>query len=173
MRTDGDARAIATAATAQVRQMDPSVPVADVRAMNDVVASSVALPRTTLSVLGAFAVVALFLATLGIYGVVSYSVSRRVREIGVRIALGAQRRDVLLMVVRQALVPTMAGVVVGLFLAVGATRVLTSLLYGVSPTDPTILVGLSLLLALVALAASYIPGRRATRVDPVIALRPE
>jgi putative ABC transport system permease protein len=123
--------------------------------------------------LGIFAGVALVLAAVGLYGVMSYTVAQRTREIGLRMALGAQRGDVLRLVVGQGLRLVLVGVVVGLVASLILTRVMTSLLYGVSATDPATLVTISLVLIAVAVFASYIPARRATRVDPLIALRYE
>jgi ABC-type antimicrobial peptide transport system permease subunit len=121
----------------------------------------------------AFAGLAFVLGVVGIYGVISFFVGQRTREIGIRMALGAQRRDVLKMVVKEGLSLTLTGVAIGLIAALGLTRLLGSLLYGVSPTDPLALGSVAVLFALVALAACYIPARRAVRVDPVVALREE
>jgi putative ABC transport system permease protein len=123
--------------------------------------------------LAVFAAIAVVLTAIGVYGVVSYSAGQRTQEIGVRIALGAARLDVLRLVITQGIRLTAIGVVVGLFAAMSFARVLGSLLYGVKSTDPAILVAVPLLLASVALAASYIPARRASKVDPVVALRYE
>jgi putative ABC transport system permease protein len=123
--------------------------------------------------LGLFALLALVLAAVGIYGVVTYSCSQRVHEFGIRVALGAERRDLLQMVVRQGAKIALIGVCVGVGGALALTRFLSSLLYGVKPTDPLTLVGVSLILTAAALLASYIPARRATKVDPMVALRYE
>jgi ABC-type antimicrobial peptide transport system permease subunit len=123
--------------------------------------------------LGSFALLALLLSSMGIYGVVSYLVGQQTREIGIRIALGAQRGDVMRLVLGDGVKMALTGVAVGLAAAVGLTRLMTSVLFGVSATDPLTFGGVALLLALVALAAAYIPARRATRVDPLVALRYE
>jgi putative ABC transport system permease protein len=138
--------------------------------MDQVVEDSQSSPRFTLIVLGIFATVALALAAVGIYGVISYAVSQRTREIGIRIALGAKRGDVLRMVVGQGTAIALSGVV-GLGAAFALTRWMSSLLFGVSATDPVVFAGLSLVLAAVALFASYIPARRAMQVDPMVSLR--
>jgi ABC-type antimicrobial peptide transport system permease subunit len=124
-------------------------------------------------VLGSFGVLAIVLAAIGIYGVMSYVVVGRTREIGVRIALGAARRDVLLLIVRQGMTLAVLGLGIGLLIAFGVTQLLSKLLFGVSPVDPLTFVGVSLLLALVAALACYVPARRATKVDPLVALRYE
>ena len=123
--------------------------------------------------LGSFALLALLLSSMGIYGVVSYLVGQQTREIGIRIALGAQRSDVMRLVLGDGAKMALIGVGVGLAAAIGLTRLMTSVLYGVSATDPLTFGGVAVLLALVALAAAYIPARRATRVDPMVALRYE
>jgi ABC-type antimicrobial peptide transport system permease subunit len=129
--------------------------------------------RFALVLLAGFAVLALLLTTVGVYGVVSYSVSRRTYEIGIRMALGAARQDVFKLVIGQGLAPTMIGVVVGLIGAFALTRLMSSLLFAVTATDPVTLVGVSLLLTGAALLACYIPARRATKIDPMVALRYE
>jgi len=141
--------------------------------MDEVIARSTAERRFALQILGFFAGVALLLAAIGIYGVMAYTFSRRTGEIGLRMALGAQRGDVLRPVVGQGIALAIAGAVVGTAAALGVTRFLSTLLFGVKPTDPLTFAVVAVVLTLVALAASYIPARRATRVDPMVALRYE
>jgi ABC-type antimicrobial peptide transport system permease subunit len=149
------------------------MPVFDVKTLTDHMGIALMLARVAATLLGGFGLIALGLAAVGIYGVMSYSVAARTREIGIRMALGAQARDVLSLVVRQGMVLAMVGVVIGLVIALVLTRVMVGLLYGVSATDPVTFAVISLVLSGVALAACFIPARRATRVDPMIALRYE
>jgi ABC-type antimicrobial peptide transport system permease subunit len=141
--------------------------------MDDVVSSSVAQKRLLVQVIGLFAIVALVLAAVGIYGVIAYMVTQRTQEIGIRMALGAQRGRVLRMIVGEAMALTAIGVAVGIAGALTLTRLMKDLLFHVAPRDPLTLVTVTATLVLVAFAASYLPGRRATRVDPAIALRAE
>jgi putative ABC transport system permease protein len=141
--------------------------------MEEIISDSLAARRFAMTLLGAFATVALLLASLGIYGVISHIVGQRTHEIGIRMALGAQRQDVLRLVVGQGIALTVAGIWLGMVGALGLTRFLANLLYGVRPTDPLTFMAVSVLLAGIALLASYIPARRATKVDPVVALRYE
>jgi putative ABC transport system permease protein len=141
--------------------------------MSEIVSRTEARPLFQTRLLGIFSGMALLLAAVGIYGVLAYTVSQRTREIGIRMALGAEVKDVLLMVQRRTLALTFAGVVTGTIGALGTTRILNSYLFDVSPADPAILGGVAALLVLVALAAAWIPARRAGRVDPVVALRYE
>lgn len=157
----------------QLRTMDSSLPMDDVRTMEQRLAASVAEPRLYMLLLSVFAVAALLLAAIGIYGVMACSVRTRVNEIGIRRALGAEAGDVLRMVVGKAMSLALGGLVLGLLAAFALTRVLEGLLYGVSATDPLTFAGVALLLAAVALLASFIPARRAARVDPMLALRDE
>jgi ABC-type antimicrobial peptide transport system permease subunit len=150
--------------------MDASVPVANVRSMNEVVAASLATPRLTGFLLGAFAAIALALAAVGIYGLLAYLVSQRTQEIGLRLALGADRSQVLGMVMRQGLSLAAAGIVIGVMGAFALTRMMQSLLYEVRPNDPFTFVAVPAVLLLVALAASFLPARRATKVSPTTAL---
>ena len=171
IRTTARPGEIASLLRATVGELDPTVPVSDVAAMDDVVASSMARPRFAMALLSAFAAIALLLGTIGIYGVIAYAVSQRTREIGVRMALGATPTDALWMVIRRGAALTAAGVTLGTLAALGATRLLAGLLYGVSPTDPATFATVVLVSGIVAIMACYIPARRATRVDPTVALR--
>jgi putative ABC transport system permease protein len=153
--------------------MDRDLPIADVRPMDNIAAAAVSGPRLALLLVGIFAVLALVLATVGIYGVISYSVTQRVHEIGVRVALGAQLGDVLRLVVGQGMKLAAAGVALGLLASLALHSVMKSLLYGVSATDPLTFAAVSLVLMMVAAVACYIPAHRAAGVDPVVALRYE
>jgi putative ABC transport system permease protein len=143
------------------------------RTMDQLIARRVVRPRFNMLLLGIFAAVALALAAIGIYGVVSYSVANRTREMGIRMALGAGQRDILGTVFRQGMALSSLGIAIGLVGAFGLTRVLSSMLYGVAPTDVGTFGGVAVLLALIAALACYVPARRATRVDPIIAVRAE
>src|SRR4030095_12802213 len=143
----------------------------DIETMNHIVSEAIARQRFSMLLLGIFAALALVLASVGIYGVMSYSVAQRTHEIGLRMALGARRADVLQMTVKQGLKLVSLGMVLGLIVAFLLTRVLASLLFGISATDPITFIGISLVLLAVAILASYIPALRATKIDPIIALR--
>jgi ABC-type antimicrobial peptide transport system permease subunit len=149
------------------------LPVAHIRSMEQVRGESTSRTDFNMTLLVIFASVALLLAAIGIYGLMAYSVQQRTHEIGIRMALGASAHDVLKLVVRQGMALALAGVFIGVAAAVGLTRLLASLLYGVSPRDPIVMTSVPLLLIAVALAATYIPARRASRVDPVVSLRYE
>jgi predicted permease len=157
----------------QVKAMDPDLPIINVRTMTEVVSRSVWQPRLYAILFGVFAAVALALASIGIYGVMAYSVSERSREMGIRMALGAQPRDVLKLVVAQGMTLTLIGAGVGLGAALALTRLMQTLLFEVSATDPLTFAVLAALLSVVALLACYLPARRATKVDPMVALRCE
>jgi putative ABC transport system permease protein len=173
IRTDGRPENLIAAVRDQVRELDPDLPVTRIMPMTEVVARSVWQPRLYTALFGVFAAVALILATVGIYGVMSYSVTQRTREIGLRMALGAQRQDVLKLVVGRGIILASIGVGVGLAAAVGLTRLMTSLLFGVTATDPFTFAAVSVLLTGVALGACFVPARRAAKVDPMVALRYE
>jgi putative ABC transport system permease protein len=157
----------------QVYSVDPTVPVSNVRTLDEVVSRSISQPRFYMLLLGVFAVLALTLAAIGIFGVLSYAVSQRTREIGIRMALGAQGRTVVGLVVRQAMTLVAIGLAAGTIAARFLSQTLTKMLFGVGPTDPATFAAVAVLLAAVALLASYLPARRATRVDPIVALRAE
>jgi putative ABC transport system permease protein len=157
----------------EVSAIDPGLPVFAIRTAGEVVAKSLGRQRFALQIIGIFAVVALLLAAIGIYGVMAYSVSQRTHEFGIRIALGAQRRDILRMAVGEGMVLVVAGVIAGVAGSLLLTQFLRTLLYSVTPTDPLTFVTIPALLAAVALAACLVPAQRATRVDPLVALREE
>jgi len=156
---------------ATVAALDRELPVAAVSTMDEIVADSISGRRFSMILLAALGASAMMLASIGIYGVTAYSVAQRTAEFGVRMALGAQERSVIVLVMEQNLAWIAAGTAMGLLLASTFTRLMSSLLFGVSPYDPATFAAASVTLALVALAASYVPARRATRVDPMAALR--
>lgn len=173
IRSNAEQAALLAQVKSQLWTVDSQIPVTRVKSMTEVMAGSLAEQRFNMALLGLFAAVALTLAAVGIYGVMSYSVTQRTHEIGVRMALGANQKSVVALVMRQGLTLTATGVALGLAAAFGLTRVMSSLLFGVSATDPVTFAIISLLLAGVALAACFVPARRATNVDPMIALRYE
>ena len=170
-RVVGDPSAIAEIISAQVRAIDPNQPVAEVRAMEDFVSADLARPRFTTLLVGSFAAAALLLTAIGVYGVIAFGVAQRTREIGVRVALGAQHRDVLRLVMQRGVLLVGAGLAIGIPGTLATGRAAAGLLYGVSPRDPTTLLAVTLFLAAVGMLATYLPARRATRVDPMVALR--
>jgi predicted permease len=173
LRTETDPHTLAGAVRNVIQQMDKNQPVMDVATMDDVIATSIAPRRFNAMLLGVFALLALILAAVGIYGVVAYSCSQRTHEFGIRMALGAERRQVLWMVLAASARTALAGAAIGLVAAVGLTRLMSSMLYGISAHDPLTLAAVTFLLFLVALVGAYVPARRATRVDPSEALRYE
>src|SRR5262245_13123747 len=172
-RTTTEPESLAVAVQQAVWRQDPDAAVSNVATLETALGETVARPRFNASLFGLFAAVAMSLAAIGLFGVMSYTVTQSTREIGVRMALGAQSRDVLKLVVGRGLALTIAGVVIGLVGAWGVTRLMKKLLYGVTPTDPLTFIFVPFLLVSVALLASYVPARRATKVDPMIALRRE
>ncbi|HXU38902.1 MAG TPA: ABC transporter permease [Blastocatellia bacterium] len=173
LRTASDPKAMVAAIREALDSIDKDQPIYKVTTLEQMVANSTSQKRFSMFLLGVFAAVALLLAAVGIYGVMSYAVTQRTHEVGIRMALGAQQRDVLALVVRQGMLMAVIGVGIGLIGAFAATQVMASLLFGVGTHDPLTFAGISLLLGTVALIASFIPARRATRVDPMIALRYE
>ena len=173
VRTAKDPTRVVSAVTNAIHEVDASVPVLKVTTMDQFVADTLTQQRFNMLLLGAFAGLALVLAAVGIYSVLSYSVRRRVREIGIRMALGAQIGDVLRMIVVEGMKPTLIGLVIGLVGALALGRVVGSLIYGVSAKDPATYAAVSVLLAMVAFVASVIPAYRATRVEPVKTLHEE
>ena len=173
LQTKGDPASVAAAVRQAVWSVDKDQPISNIRTMDQVFAAAISQERFQALLLGLFAALALVLACVGLYGVISYAVAQRTHEIGVRMALGAQPVDVLRLVLRQGMGLTFAGLIVGIGVGLIATRVLSDMLYGVTPRDPLTFIGVPALLLLVAFLACYIPARRATRIDPLVALRYE
>ena len=173
VRAASDPQALASAMREAVSSLDRGETLSAVRSLDDVVQGSIAQPRFSAQLLGLFAVLALLLAAVGLYGLIAHSVSQRTQEIGIRLSLGAQRRDVLRLILGEGISLALAGSVIGLMAALGLTRLLASLLYTVTPTDPVTFAAVGVSLIGVALFACYIPARRATKVDPMVALRDE
>ena len=173
VKSTNDPRALTGSLTREVRAMDPELPVFSVKTMEEYISSSVAAPRFNTTLLSIFAAVALVLTIIGLYGVMSYSVAQRTNEIGIRMALGAQTRDVLGLIVKDGMKLVLLGLVLGISGALGLTRLLSTLLFGVTTRDPVTFVAIAALLSFVAILACYIPAWRATRVDPLEALRCE
>ena len=173
MRTRVPAAGLVEEVKKQVWSLDNQIPLSSIQSMDDLLAVSVAEQRFNMLLLGSFAVLALALAGVGIYGMVAYRINQRTQEIGVYIALGAQHRDVLRLVMNDGVKLGLQGIVLGLAGAIALTRFMVSLLFEVTPTDPATLFGVALLLAAVALLACYIPARRALSIHPMTALRRE
>ena len=173
VRAEADPQKVIALLRHELRQLDPNLPLSSARTLVERMSLPLLPARIVASALGGFGLVALLLAAIGIYGVMSYAVSKRAHEIGVRMALGAQAKDVLKLVMGQGIALTLIGVAIGLLAALGLTRWMKSVLFGVSATDPLTYAGVAALLTFVALLACYIPARRATKVDPMIALRCE
>jgi putative ABC transport system permease protein len=173
LRTAADPQLQTSALRSALAEIDPNQPLVNVRTMEDNIATTVAQPRFRTWLIGIFATVALVLAAVGVYGVMSYTVTQRTSEIGIRVTLGAQPEDVFKIVVGEGLRLALAGVGVGIVAALAMTRVLQSFLFGISAYDPPTFFAVALLLTIVAVAASFFPARRATLVDPMVALRYE
>ena len=173
VRTAGDPAALASAVRGEILKLDPEQPISDVRTMENVPSDSLMLRRASMLMLTVFASLALTLATVGIYGLTAYSVSRRTHEIGLRVALGASRSQILRLVVGRGLVTSVIGAAIGVGAALMLTRGLSGMLYGVTATDPMVFAGVPLLLIAVSAVASYVPARKATKIDPLVALRYE
>lgn len=173
LRTEPRPESLAQPLRQQVQAVDPNLPIFGVQSLEDIVSDSLGQRRFAMQMLGLFGLVALLLAAIGIYGVMSYTVTQRTHEIGIRLALGAQARDVLKMVVRQGLTLAVIGVVIGLAGSFALTRLMSNLLFGVRATDPLTFALIAILLTIVALLACYLPARRATKVDPLVVLRYE
>ena len=173
VRTQGDPLTLATAVRNAVWEEDANQPVSIIGTMSDVLDAELANRDTQLTLIGGFAVAALLLASVGLYGVLSYTITQRTSEIGLRMALGAQRRTVVRAVLRSALYLTAVGILLGLVAALGFSRLLASFLFAVEPSDPATFFDVSMILLLVAMVASYLPASRAASVDPMTALRNE
>jgi predicted permease len=173
VRAEGDAASLAPSLRAAVAAVDRNVPVSHIRALRELVSASAARPRFTMTLLGVFATVALLLGAVGIYGVIACAVAQRTREMGVRMALGANGSDVLTMVLRKGATLAAVGAAIGLLGALAGSRLLAGMLYGVTPSDPAVLVAVPVLLVGVALVASFVPAWRAAHVDPLSAMRVE
>ena len=171
LRCASDSSGLKQAVTRIVQGLDPDLPVYGVKTMREMMATSLARRRFSLSLMAVFGAMALFLASIGIYGVMAYAVSQRTQEFGIRMALGAQGRDILLLALRPGAMLSIAGVMLGLLVALGVTHLMSSLLFGVSPSDPVTFTSVPMALAAVALLACWIPARRAVRIPPVTALR--
>jgi hypothetical protein len=173
VRTGDDPLAVAASMRSIVRELEPQATLDNIATMEQLVSNSIARPRLYAVLLGVFAGVAVALTTIGIYGVMAYSVAQRIREIGIRMALGAQRGDVMRLVLGQSLVLTAFGIAAGIAGAFAVTRYLQQMLFGLTPLDPATFVTVALTFGVIAALAAFVPARRATRVDPLVALRCE
>ena len=173
VRTKGDPAAVTASARRAVQSIDPDLPLANVATLTRLVDESLAQPRFAMLVLAAFGAIALLLACIGMYGVMSYAVAQRTQEIGIRMALGADRRNVFAVVIGQGARLAGLGIAIGFVAALATTRILASFLFGIGATDPLTFLEVSVVLAATAFVACYLPARRATRVDPLIALKTE
>jgi putative ABC transport system permease protein len=173
IRTAGEPLSLASAAEGEIGKLDKDLPVANIRTMEEIVSASLQQRRLMMLLFGGFAVIAVALAAIGIYGVIGYSVAQRTHELGIRMALGAQLTDVLKLVLKEGMVLALVGVAIGIGGAFALTRLITGLLFGVTPTDSVTFGAVAGGLLVVALLACYIPARRATKVDPLVALRYE
>jgi putative ABC transport system permease protein len=173
LRSNSNLAPLVQAVRTEFAALDKDLPVTDIKPMQEIGSHALSSARFTFLLIGCFAGLALVLACVGIFGVMAYSVTQRTHEIGIRIALGAQQRDVLHMVLGQGARLLIAGVILGWIAAFSLTRVMVGLLYGVHASDPWTLAGVSALLAVVTIAACILPARRATKVDPIVALRHE
>jgi putative ABC transport system permease protein len=173
LRVKDDPSQVVSAAREALHSLDPDIPVGKASTLASIVDESLTQPRFSMLLVAAFGVVAVVLASIGTYGVISYSVKRRTREIGIRLALGAERRDVFRMVIGHGARMAGLGIAIGLVAALAMTRLIANQLYGVQATDPPTFASVALLMIIVALLACYVPARQATRVDPTVALRCE
>jgi putative ABC transport system permease protein len=173
VRTRGNPLALASTLEETVRSIDKELPVFNTRSMDELMGNAVAQQRLTMALLGGFALLALVLAAVGIYGVMSYAVTQRTHEIGIRLAMGARPGHVIKLVIGQGMRLALVGIGIGLAASFGLTRIMANLLFGVSATDGFTFGGVALLLVIVALIACYIPARRAMKTDPMVALRYE
>jgi putative ABC transport system permease protein len=173
VRSAANSASVASEIRTELHALDRAVPVQTIGTMGDLVGAGLATRQLPAVLLGLFAALALTLAMVGIYGVISYSVAQRTKEIGIRMALGAERSNVLGLIIRQGMIPVLTGLIAGLVLAIGLNRTLSGVLYGVSPTDPLTFAVVSLVLIVISLIACAVPACRAIRIDPLVALRYE